>query len=260
MLFNDLIEKDKIVRSECNYYNNFIADKDLNDYFSLSGTVNFSDDSVSIVDRLCMLYLSIQNTENVFLLKEIIEKYNINYSASIRNAIIRILSRKSELTDDCLSFFSFPGIYGFNQEDERYQLDTILGSITVSKASSLFKKCDSNYIFCNHLINKCFSRTYDFVSQNKDSSLAVLAYMPYMFYGGHYHAYVECNDGILDIASNSFYSSKEDGDKVLAGRIIKKLDYFELEDEFNLLKDKYVDLKDSKYNKLLALSLHYDYR
>ena len=129
----------------------------------MSGTVNFSDDSVSMVDRLCMLYLSIQNTENVFLLKEIIEKYNINYSASIRNAIIRILSRKSELTDDCLSFFSFPGIYGFNQEDERYQLDTILGSITVSKASSLFKKCDSNYIFCNHLINKCFSRTYDFV-------------------------------------------------------------------------------------------------
>ncbi len=45
----------------------------------------------------------------------------------------------------------------------------------------------------------CYLRTYDFISES-DEYKAVLSYQPAVFNNGHYHAYLENDEAVLDIA------------------------------------------------------------
>ena len=84
------------------------------------------------------------------------------------------------------------------------------------KASDIFEKTPSKYIFDRPLTGFCYDRVYDFVEENMDYE-AVLSYLPTYFGFGHYHVYLQKDDIILDIASNGYYVSKQYSEKVLYG-------------------------------------------
>ena len=186
------------------------------------------------------------------------QKFSCNYSTYIRNAIIILFGRSTELSGKKTSPLDWPGMISMEMVDDIYHLNTVLGEVRVTKASPLFKNESYHYIFYNHLVSECFARSYEFAKENRDSCSVVLSYMPNSFYAGHYHAYLELDSGILDIASNCFYPVKEDSSKVLNGQIIKKMTFSELEDDFARLENKYSDLHNLHYEKLYVLSLYYN--
>lgn len=261
MVFNDLITKDKNLRAEEFRKNALISELVVQEYLS-----NKTEDDIIYpksdngVSDLLTAYFLCNGTENQLLLKDIMQEYHCNYSASIRNAITILFGRESELRGKKTDPLHSPGMISISEDDDIYKLQTVLGDITVTKASPLFRNTSSNYIFYNHLVSECFLRSYDFVKENRDSCQVVLSYMPNLFFSGHYHAYLELDEQVLDIASNCFYFSKEDSSKILNGRIIKKLSYDEIEEEYQFLERKYSDLHNSKYNKLYVLSLYHDYK
>lgn len=154
----------------------------------------------------------------------------------------------------------WPGVNNIEEADNVYILNTVLGEVKVSKASEIFKGTSSSYIFDKPLMGKCHSRSYEFIRENRDNYQVVLSYMPNLLFDGHYHAYLELGSKVLDIASNSYYFSREDSKKVLSGRIIKKLTYEEVEEEYAYLKEKYPDLQNVREHKLYILSLYHDFR
>ena len=104
-------------------------------------------------------------------------------------------------------------------------------------------------------MGQCYERTYDFLKKNRDYK-AVLAYMPHFFCGGNYHAYLEKDSEVLDIASNAFYSSKESIDKIFCGEIIAKLSYSQVQEKFNIIRKTTPEINSKQ--KLLTLALYYD--
>ena len=137
----------------------------------------------------------------------------------------------------------------------KYILDTVLGDIEVFKASKLFSNSSSYHIFNKDLMGQCYERSYDFLKENRDYK-AVLAYMPNFFYGGNYHAYLEKDEQVLDIASNAFYSSKESIDKIFCGETIAKLTWKQVQQKFEQIKSTTPNINSRQ--KLLTLTLYYD--
>lgn len=260
MTFKALFQEEKRIRDQINKEDNLIANKVLEEYFENIGVANhIISQKLNGINALLSHYFLVKGTQEGILLENIMKKYNFNYSTVIRSAIIHLFGRDCEL-DSKLDPIKFPGVMSVKKFDDNYQLETVLGNITVTKASSLFRDTSSHYVFYNHLVGECFKRSYDFAKASIENCQVVLSYIPNVFYAGHYHAYLELESGVLDIASNSFYLSKEDSSRVLEGRIIKKLTYSEIEEKHTFLEERYPELKDTKYNKLLKLSLYYDFK
>lgn len=240
-------------RSE--YKNNLIAKEILLKYLEKIKETELPYQITSnAIDSLIYNYFYIKDSDNESKNNEILNLYNFNYSMSIHNAIYYLLATEREYVD-CIDPLSWPGVEEINICDSKYSLNTILGNIEVYKASELFSSSSSEYIFNKKLMGQCYGRTYDFLKENRDYQ-AVLSYMPYFFYGGHYHAYLEKDGNILDIASNAFYSSKDSIDKIFCGEIIAKLSYSQVQKKFNILKKTTPNI--SSKPKLLTLALYYD--
>ena len=173
---------------------------------------------------------------------------------SIHNAIYYLLATERECADS-VNPASWPGINDIKMLESKYILDTVLGNIEVFKASKLFSDSLSYHIFNKELMGQCYERTYDFLRENRDYQ-AVLAYMPNFFFGGNYHAYLEKDGRVLDIASNAFYSSKESIDKIFCGEVIAKLTWKQVQQKFEQIKNTTSNI--SSRQKLLTLTLYYD--
>lgn len=206
------------------------------------------------INSLIYNYFYIKDSDNESKINEILNLYNFNYSMSIHNAIYYLLATEREYVD-CIDPLSWPGVKEINISDSKYSLNTILGNIEVYKASEIFSSTSSEYIFNKNLMGECYGRTYDFLKENRDYH-AVLSFMPHFFYGGHYHAYLEKDGNVLDIASNAFYDSKYSIDKIFCGEIIAKLSYTQVQKKFKMLKK--TTPKISSKPKLLTLALYYD--
>ena len=202
------------------------------------------------MDNLLLEYFAQKETANEEIMLDVLNKYNFNYSMSVHNAIYYLLATEN---DDCMSInpLAWPGVYNIQKDDIKYYLDTILGLIEVYKASEML----SSNVFEKQLMGQCYERTYDYIKENTKAS-AILSYMPNFFYGGHYHAYVEREDGILDIAANAFYYKKESADKILCGDKIAKLTYKQAKQKYQTIKNTTPQVESK--NKLLTLALYYD--
>lgn len=190
---------------------------------------------------------------------EILDKYKINKSASIRNALYMILGNENELGSyNLLDKNYLIGVDKIEEINDIYKLDTCLGSITCFKASPLFKNTKHSYIFHSPLINRCFRKTEDFMMEDPSGYKAVLAYMPSMFTGGLFHAYLESDSNVLDIASNCFYPTIEDSKIALNGEVVKKMTLEELNYEYNKVLGSISNTDGIRTNKLTLLSLYYN--
>lgn len=217
-------------------------------------------DTGNYVEDLLYNYFLLKGTVDGKLLENIMKQYHFDYSMSIHNAIYYLLGQECELSELNSDPLLWPGVSKILGTGSDYQLNTNLGIIKVSRASDLFKDTSSSYIFDRQLMGRCYDRSYDFVKENSDKYKVVLSYMPNFFEGGHYHAYLENDSGILDIAANSFYRSKENAKSVLCGDIIKKLTYSEIEDSYSDIQREIPDVDLLESSKLHTLALYYDYK
>lgn len=199
-------------------------------------------------------------SDDLALLDSIMKKYNFNYSTSACNALHYLLCNKEELVHK-VSYQLWPAIISYKEENNFFQLKTKIGTIRFYKASIYFKNTDLDPIFSRKLSGYCYARTYDILKKRPNDTKAIISYMPNFFCGGYYHNYVEMAEGILDIASNCFYSNLKEANKILNGQIIKKVSYEEIEDDYYKLTKKipYIDYA-CQQDKLNALSVYYDYQ
>lgn len=202
----------------------------------------------NLLESLLYNYFLIKGTPEEEILNNLLKKYNFDYTESIHNALYYLLGRKSELGNRSISPYKWPGITNITKIGSECKLDTILGDVTVYKASRVFSKSPSAHIFRRELNQRCYIRSYDFIKENKDYKV-VLSKRPNFFLGTHYHTYLEKNDDTLDIACNAFYDSKESVEKVLKGEILAKLSYEEIEEQIReeKIKNKYLEDHESLY-------------
>lgn len=209
-------------------------------------------DSANPINYLLYKYFAIKGTTEEQEFLQLLESYNFCYSESINNAIYYLLATEKE-RNDSIDPSSWPGVYEIKNKNPQYILKTILGTIEVYKASDILTSSKSIHIFDKPLMGQCYRRSYDFLKENHDYH-AVLSYQPNFFYGGHYHAYLEKDSTILDIAANALSSSAS---IVLCGKILAKLSYRQIKQKHRVLK-----MHAQKINnqcKLLNLALYFDY-
>lgn len=258
MTFDEFTKNSYLKTECCDYQNEMIAYKVLKEYqnndpksrlpYHITG---------SFVADFLMDYFDLKETNKENILENIMVKYGFQYSDTIHNAIYYLNGKKEELQEVNIDPILWPGVNSIEKDNDFHIINTIIGTIKVKKASLLFTSYQNSLIFKKELMGNCFARTYDFIRENSDYK-AVLSYMPNYFYGGHYHAYLENDQSILDIASNSFFLKKEDAKHLLNGRIIKQLTYEELEDSYEQIITELPEIKELNYHKLYTLSIYYD--
>lgn len=205
------------------------------------------------IEVLLYQYLRLKKENNEELLEAIMKEHNFNYAPSIRNAFYYLLSNPSDLIDFSTNPMLWPGMKNVVNHGNSYIIETELGRIEVSKATPKFLRTNSSYIFKKPLIHKCFARTYDFVKENKDS-YAILSKQPNFFFGYDYHAYVERNGEIIDIAANAYYDKKEFASTILVGEEMARLSFEEITEELSSLDTSCLEGKE----KLYMLSTYHD--
>lgn len=256
MKFKDFCKQAKLRERNPRQKNNLIAEQFISKYLEKTCKNQLLYQTGSPIDDLLYEYFSIKGSKEEKVFIELLNYYNFNYSMSIHNAIYYLLATEREKVDT-IDPLLWPGVNSIKKDDSKYILDTILGTIEVYKASEILCDSESYHIFLKTLMGQCYERTYDFLNENKDYR-AVLSYMPNFFYGGHYHAYLEKDNQVLDIASNALYCSKQSVDKILCGEIVAKLTHKQAQQKFNTLKNTAPDIPTK--NKLLTLALYYDKR
>ena len=256
MEYKNILAQEELREIKPNILENEEATRALEDFFKQNIDRNFSYKITGEpMDDLLYSCFAVKGTPNEHIMAKILESHNFNYINSIHNAIYYMLGQKEELNLLNTNPLLWPGIKSMTALDSTYTVTTKIGTIKVSRASKIFENSKSAYIFKKPLMGECYYRTYDFLKENKNEYKVVLSYMPNFFHEGHYHAYLENNTHILDIASNAYYT-KEEAKKVLCGDVIVKLTYDEIEAKINELEEKIPEVKEK--SKLHALALYYD--
>ena len=254
MKYEDFCKQLELRETIPNEKNNLIAANFLLKYLQTIKEKELSYPTGNPIEDLLYEYFSLKGTEKEENFIKLLNDYHFKYSMSIHNAIYYLLATPREFIEN-IDPLSWPGMQNIKRDNANYKLETILGNIEVYKASQIFSKTPSYHIFHKNLMGECYERTYDFLKENTDY-LAVLSYMPNFFYGGHYHAYLEKENQILDIASNAFYPSKESAKKILCGEIVAKLSWKQVQEKFKQIKNTTKNINSRQ--KLLTLTLYYD--
>lgn len=254
MKYKDFYKQEQLRAIKPEQKNDSIAEKFISKYLEKICKDELLYQTGSPIEDLLYEFFSIKGTETEEVFLDLLNSYNFNYSMSIHNAIYYLLATEREYVDT-VDPLLWPGINDIKKDKSRYILNTTLGTIEVYKASEILSDSESYHVFKKNLMGQCYERTYDFLRENNDYR-AVLSYMPNFFYGGHYHAYLEKDNAVLDIASNALYYSKQSINKILCGEIIAKLTYKQVQQKFNAIKNTTPNINSK--NKLLTLALYYD--
>lgn len=254
MKYKNFYEQKKLREIKPEQKNNSIAEEFISKFLKMTYKDELLYQTGNHIEDLLYEYFSLKGTEIEKVFLDLLNSYNFNYSMSIHNAIYYLLATDREYVNT-IDPLLWPGINDIKRDGPKYILNTILGTIEVYKASEMLSDSKSYHIFKKNLMGQCYERTYDFLRENNDYR-AVLSYMPNFFYGGHYHAYLEKNNEVLDIASNALYYSEQSINKILCGEILAKLTYKQVKQKFNVIKNTIPNINTK--NKLLTLALYYD--
>mgnify|MGYP004454578201 CR=1 FL=1 len=254
MKYKDFYEQEKLREIKPEQKNNSIAGQFISKFLEMTYRDELLYRTGNPTEDLLYEFFALKGTEFEKVFLDLLNSYNFNYSMSIHNAIYYLLATDREYVDT-IDPLLWPGINDIKGDGSRYILSTILGTIEVYKASEILSGSKSHHIFEKDLMGQCYERTYEFLRENNDYR-AVLSYMPNFFYGGHYHAYLEKDNEVLDIASNALYYSEQSINKILCGEILAKLTYRQVKQKFNEIENTIPNI--GSKNKLLTLALYYD--
>lgn len=254
MKYKEFCKQAELRERKSDQKDNLIAKQFISEYLEKTCKNELFSQTGNPIDDLLYEYFLLKGTKDEKVFLELLNFHNFNYSMSIHNAIYYLLATEREYVHT-IDPLLWPGVNNIKKDKSKYILNTILGVIEVYKASEILSGSDSYHIFKKNLMGQCYERTYDFLRENKDYK-AVLSYIPNFFYGGHYHAYLEKDNEVLDIASNAIYYSKQSTNKILNGEIIAQLTYKQVQQKFNTIKNTTSNI--NSRNKLLTLALYYD--
>lgn len=254
MKYKDFYEQEKLREIKPEQKNNSIAGQFISKFLEMTYRDELLYRTGNPTEDLLYEFFALKGTEFEKVFLDLLNSYNFNYSMSIHNAIYYLLATDREYVNT-IDPLLWPGINDIKGDGSRYILSTILGTIEVYKASEILSGSKSHHIFEKDLMGQCYERTYEFLRENNDYR-AVLSYMPNFFYGGHYHAYLEKDNEVLDIASNALYYSEQSINKILCGEILVKLTYRQVKQKFNEIENTIPNI--GSKNKLLTLALYYD--
>lgn len=254
MKYKDFYEQEKLREIKPEQKNNSIAGEFISKFLEMTYRDELLYRTGNPTEDLLYEFFALKGTEFEKVFLDLLNSYNFNYSMSIHNAIYYLLATDREYVNT-IDPLLWPGINDIKGDGSRYILSTILGTIEVYKASEILSGSKSYHIFEKDLMGQCYERTYEFLRENNDYR-AVLSYMPNFFYGGHYHAYLEKDNEVLDIASNALYYSEQSINKILCGEILAKLTYRQVKQKFNEIENTIPNI--GSKNKLLTLALYYD--
>lgn len=254
MKYKDFYEQEKLREIKPEQKNNSIAGQFISKFLEMTYRDELLYRTGNPTEDLLYEFFALKGTEFEKVFLDLLNSYNFNYSMSIHNAIYYLLATDREYVNT-IDPLLWPVINDIKGDGSRYILSTILGTIEVYKASEILSGSKSHHIFEKDLMGQCYERTYEFLRENNDYR-AVLSYMPNFFYGGHYHAYLEKDNEVLDIASNALYYSEQSINKILCGEILAKLTYRQVKQKFNEIENTIPNI--GSKNKLLTLALYYD--
>ena len=256
MNYENILTQEEVREENPNCEERVISDSILDEYTKINSSHSLPHESTGDpLEDLLYNYFLIKGTKNEKLITKLLELNGFKYSNSIHNAIYYLLGKKEELAPLKINPLLWPGIKSIASLNNAYTLNTKLGIVKVAKANKIFENTNSSYIFNLPLMGNCFSRTYDFLRENPKEYKAVLSYQPNFFCEGYYHAYLENDTHVLDIASNAYYL-KEEAMKVLCGDIITKLTYEEVEEQSKKLQEEIPEVIEKP--KLKILTLYHD--
>lgn len=250
MLDTDIYRWRKEIEEINNEEENIIAAMIIREYYNKTKDESVIFTGSGAIDILYN-YFKIKGTEKEKVLFDLLYKYDFDFSMSIHNSLYYLLGKKEELEEGSVSPLSWPGVNSFTRIGSDFEVNTNLGKIMVTKASDIF---DSK-VFEKKLMNQCYERTYDFLKENRDYK-AVVSLLPSFFEGDHYHAYLQKDNHILDIACNAYYEDPKSIDTIFCGEEIFSLSYDEVEEDYMTLKRMYPDMK--KGFKLHSLAIYHD--
>ena len=207
-------------------------------------------DCDTYLEAIFLEYLKVKGTPKEEVLLNLLKEHNINYQATVREGIYHLLVKETERIPN-VKAKNWPGINSVKKENNKYILDTQIGRIEVYKATEMI----SSPVLNKQLGGCCYERTYDFLKQNPDYK-ATIAYLPNFFTGGMYHAYLENEDGVFDIAANAYYKDLDSAEKVLKGEKVETLSLKEAKNKIKVLRKTIDNLP--KTDELLNVGLYYE--
>lgn len=198
------------------------------------------------IEELYFMYFRLRNFHSEKSLEKIMQGYGYTYDNAIHEAIYNLLIREEDISAYCkLDPGLFPGIKRISRKIDggchKYTLDTKKGRVEVYQATEVFCDSKSSHIFKKDLIGNCYDRSLDFIKENKDFNV-IISYLRNHFVKGHFHAYLERDEEILDIAGNAYYIAHEFSDRVLNGIKLLKLSYEEIEEFHEKVKDTKIEV------------------
>ena len=139
------------------------------------------------------------------------------------------------------------------KNDNKYLLDIGTKHFEFSMASEYFKDLEVKEILNKKLEGECFDRTLDLVCC-MDGVKAIVTYLPNIFAGGYYHAYIECLDGKLVDPASNLVMLNDEAKRLLEGNVILSMNKDEIKLGLEQLKE--VDgIEEYDRPKLLKLAL-----
>ena len=254
----DVLTLYHILDKKKDFMNYDISAQILLEYLEKSSDHDFPfDNTGEFLEDLLDNYFLLKNTNNGKVLEELMNNRNFNYNVSINNAIYKLLDNKNYSNTRIEKAKLWPGINDITTDNNKYNINTKFGNLTVYRASDIFKKSNSSYIFDRELSGQCYIRSYEFIRENKNDYKVVLSEQPYFFYDTYYHAYLEGKDHFLDIAANCCYDKKY-SNILNVGRVIKKLTYDEIENEYEKIQKSDKSIDELTTHKLFNLILAND--
>ncbi len=229
--------------------NNRIAKEILKKIKLLFPNIHIKETNDSALANLIKYYFKIIETNENY--KIILDRILAQYKANKKLFILCMIQNL------CMnSRFNTKRI---KQKENSFEINLDQKKVLIQKANQVFSDPKYQTLWQKKLANQCFRRTYDFMKINPDYK-AVLAYIPNYLAYGYYHAYLENESSLIDIARNIYFPKKEDGEYLLQGEILTKISLKEaLQWEEFLLKN-IQGYKESQYATLGVLSYYLDYQ
>jgi len=222
-------------------------------FYLFPNYIIYKKERTSNLSLMVTLYYNIvkENIEYKRILDVLLEKYNINKRTFILCYLQNLIG---QVNPECLGI----GVNRIQKQGSIYKVDTDIGNLVVQQASDVFQEEKYKDLWNSTLKQQCFSKTYDFLKINPEYQ-AVLAYLPNYLSLGYYHAYLENETSIIDIARNLYFPKKKDGQALLYGEILAKLTLKEILKWEQVMHQNISGFTESNYATLGVLSWYLDF-
>lgn len=195
------------------------------------------------------VYLCKTNNIEYKIGNDLWQSFIINYRKLSENGFQRDIHLYMKTMGAKEYSFLYEALHDKNNKAEALLVDE---NMEVINASDYFTNTELESFFKERkLAGECFDRTLELVSMTQDSK-AIVSYLPNLFVGGYYHAYVKLSDGTIIDPACDLVLLNEEAKKLLSGEIVFEGNSNEIKNTLGTMKE--IDGIDD-YNRPTLLKL-----